>query len=156
MTSKCPSAHAAVTSTRTCSGNVVPSLLSSLPLLPSSLPPPSGREKSGENGKTRPLAPTSHGTPLARPNCAAAFSKRPEALAGELNSPSSSPEFASEPSDGSSSEGFPALAGQHSLHMRVFMGLRPSGVISAVAEGPFPTHPTTTSAGFVEPKDRTR
>ena len=40
--------------------------------------------------------------------------------------------------------------------MRVFMGLRPSGVISAVAEGPFSAHPATTSAGFVEPKDRTR
>ena len=40
--------------------------------------------------------------------------------------------------------------------MRVFMGLRPSGVIPAVAEGPFSTHPATTSAGLVEPKNRTR
>ena len=78
------------------------------------------RGKSKEGGENRPLAPKPHGTPLARPNCAAAFSKRPEALAGELNSPSSSPEFASEPSDGSSSEGFPALAGQHSLHTCVY------------------------------------
>ena len=101
-----------MTSTRTCSNNVVPSLF--FLALPSFLPPflPLGgrekmRGKSKEGGENRPLAPKPQGTPLARPNCAAAFSKRPEALAGELNSPSSSPEFASEPSDGSSSEGFP-------------------------------------------------
>ena len=37
--------------------------------------------------------------------------------------------------------------------MSILVGLRPSDKIPAVAEGPPTTHPTTTSACFVKPKD---